>query len=298
MKKLLLISTALLLLSGAYLNGQENGTLKHYENFESEFVDSRNIDVWLPEGYKTSNVETFPVIYMHDGQNLFNSETAYNGEEWGVDETITKLASDKKIPEAIVVGIWNTPKRYREYMPEKPLNKMSRKSKSGWAKKHGGIPVSDDYLKFIVEELKPFIDSVYRTSSGRQETYIMGSSMGGLISIYALSEYPQIFRGAACLSTHSIGDVDIEYHEFSDAFAAYLDETLPDGGGHLAYFDYGTVGLDSLYQNHQLKIDKVFMNKGYRVGMDWITKKYGGHDHNEIYWRERLAVPLMFLLEE
>ena len=279
------------------LVGQVQGTLKHYENFESEFVDSRNVDVWLPNGYSESAGKQFPVIYMQDGQNLFNPETSNSGEEWGVDEAITKLVKEQKIPEVIVVGVWNTPKRYQEYMPEKPFNKLSRRTKGKLMKKFGGRPVSDEYLKFMVEELKPFIDSVYRTNSGRENTYLMGSGMGGLISIYALCEYPQLFKGAGCLSTHWIDNPEVEPHEVSDGFVTYFNENLPDAGGHLLYFDYGTATVDSLYEPHQLKIDKVLIDKGYRVDKDWMTKKYKGHEHNEIYWRERLKVPLMFLLE-
>ncbi|OYT12186.1 MAG: esterase [Bacteroidetes bacterium 4572_114] len=278
------------------LIGQVQGTLNHYENFQSEFVDGRNVDIWLPNGYSETGGKQFPVIYMQDGQNLFNPKTSYSGEEWGVDEAVTKLVKEQKIPEVIVVGIWNTPKRYQEYMPEKPFNKLSRRTKGSLKKKFGGIPVSDEYLKFMVEELKPFIDSVYRTNPDRENTYLMGSSMGGLISIYALCEYPQIFRGAGCLSTHWVGDPEVKPHEVSDAFVTYLNENLPDAGGHILYFDYGTATLDSLYQPHQHKIDKVIMDKSYRVGMDWMTKKYDGHEHNEIYWRKRLDVPLIFLL--
>jgi enterochelin esterase-like enzyme len=279
-----------------YLNAQVNGTLNHYENFKSAFVDARNIDIWLPDGYGSSKDKTFPVIYMHDGQNLFNPATSYGGEEWGVDEAITKLAKEKIIPEAIVVGIWNTPKRYQEYMPEEPFELLDERVKMLLFDKFGGAPVSDDYLKFIVEELKPFIDSVYQTKPGRADTYVMGSSMGGLISLYAVCEYPQIFSGAACLSTHWIGDPDGEPHAVSDAFVSYLNQNLPDAGGHKFYFDFGTVGLDSLYQSHQQKIDRVMKAKGYKEGRDWLTKKYEGHDHNEKYWRKRIDVPLMFLM--
>ena len=296
MKKAIYFCLVLALFTNIEIHGQTVGTIVHFENFESEFVDSRNVDVWLPKGYNENGGKQFPVIYMQDGQNLFNPETSYSGEEWGVDEAITKLINDRKIPEVIVVGIWNTPKRYPEYMPEKPFNKLSRRTKGKLMKKIGGMPVSDEYLKFMVEELKPFIDSLYRTNSGRENTYLMGSSMGGLISIYALCEYPQIFRGAGCLSTHWIGDPEVEPHEVSDAFVSYLSENLPDAGGHLLYFDYGTATLDSLYEPHQLKIDKILFDKGYKVDKDWMTKKYKGHEHNEIYWRERLKVPLMFLL--
>jgi len=288
----------LMMIATINANAQSSGKLEHYENFNSEFVDARNVDIWLPKGYDESEGKTFPVIYMHDGQNLFNPETSYGGVEWGVDEVITKLSSQHKIPEAIVVGIWNTPKRYQEYMPQKVFTSIERSAAGPLLKKYGGMPVSDNYLKFIVEELKPFVDSVYRTKPERTSTYMMGSSMGGLISIYALCEYPQIFRGAGCLSSHWIGDPEGQMHAVSDAFVKYLSQNLPDPGGHLIYFDYGTATLDSLYEPHQQKIDNVMRAKGYVEGKDWITKKYEGAEHNEASWRKRLDVPLLFLMRD
>lgn len=280
------------------IHAQSSGKLVHYENFESAFVDARNVDIWLPDGYDENTDHNYPVLYMQDGQNLFVPGNSYGGEEWGVDETLTNLASSGKIPDVIVVGIWNTPKRYQEYMPQKVFTGIERSVGGPLLKKYGGMPVSDNYLKFIVEELKPFVDSVYRTKPDRENTFVMGSSMGGLISIYAISEYPGIFRGAGCLSSHWIGDPEAEMHAVSDAFVEYLGKNLPDAGGHLIYFDYGTATLDSLYEPHQLKIDRVMQQKGYQHGKDWITQKYEGHEHNEKYWRERLDIPMLFLFSD
>jgi predicted alpha/beta superfamily hydrolase len=298
MKRIKLFLFAFMVIS-MVANAQSNGKLVHYENFESEFLDARNIDVWLPENYDGNKDKQYPVLYMHDGQNLFVPGNSYGGEEWGVDETLFNLSQSGQIPEVIVVGMWNTPKRYQEYMPQKVFESLDRKTTASLTKKFGGTAVSDDYLKFIVKELKPFIDSVYRTKPDRENTFVMGSSMGGLISIYAISEYPEIFRGAGCLSSHWIGNPDDGedvMHSVSDAFVEYLSENLPDAGGHLIYFDYGTATLDSLYEPHQLKIDRVMQSKGYTRNKDWITQKFEGHEHNEKYWRERLNIPVLFLL--
>jgi len=296
--KNLVIPFILSLIVPMLMNAQSGGQIISHENFPSEFVDARNIDVWLPKGYNESEAKTFPVIYMHDGQNLFTPGNSYGGEEWGVDEMITKLSVKKEIPEAIVVGIWNTPKRYREYMPQKVFSKVPRRTTKPLLETFGGVPVSDNYLKFIVEEIKPYMDSVYRTKPERESTFMMGSSMGGLISIYAISEYPDIFRGVGCLSSHWIGTPEAETHAVSDAFAEYLTENLPDAGGHLIYFDYGTATLDSLYEPHQQKIDKLMKSKGYTMNLDWVTKKYEEAEHNEKAWRKRLDVPLKFLLSD
>ncbi len=280
------------------IHAQSSGKLVHYKNFESAFVDARNVDIWLPDGYDENTNHNYPVMYMHDGQNLFVPGHSFGGEEWGVDETLSNLAASGQIPEVIVVGIWNTPKRYQEYMPQKVFESLDRKTSGSLTKKFGGTAISDDYLKFVVEEMKPFVDSTFRTKPDRESTFVMGSSMGGLISIYAISEYPEIFRGAGCLSSHWIGNPDDGeevMHAVSDAFVKYLGKNLPDAGGHLIYFDYGTATLDSLYEPHQLKIDRVMKSKGYTRNKDWITQKFEGHEHNEKHWRERLSIPMLFL---
>lgn len=120
----------------------------------------------------------------------------------GVDETLEKLIREKKARPAIVVGIWNTDRRFAEYLPEAPFNAFPDSLKAIFQKEYGAAPLSDAYLKFLVEELKPFIDQQYRTLTAAEDTYIAGSSMGGLISLYAICRYPNIFGRAACLSTH------------------------------------------------------------------------------------------------
>ena len=97
------------------------GTLKTVERFESRHVDPRRVDVWLPPSYGQDPERRYPVLYMHDGQNLFDPALSYIGVDWGLDEAITRLAAEGRVREAIVVGIWNTPKRFAEYMPAKAV---------------------------------------------------------------------------------------------------------------------------------------------------------------------------------
>lgn len=173
------------------------GNLKRHERFNSKYVDPRNVDVWLPPGYQLNKSKRFPVVYMHDGQNLFDPKLSFIKVDWGVDETMTRLIDEGKIRAAIVVGVWNTPKRFAEYMPQKPVvNSSVRPLKDISALRRNQI-VSDNYLKFLVTELKPFIDSMYRTRADRKNTFIMGSSAGALISAYAMSEYPNILAARA-----------------------------------------------------------------------------------------------------
>ncbi len=148
--------------------------------------------------------------------------------------------------------------------------------------------VSDDYLKFLVNELKPFIDKTYQTQPDRESTFVIGSSMGGMISDYAIAEYPNVFGGAACLSTHwPLGD---------GAVITWYKDHWPAAGVHRIYFDHGTETLDAQYEPYQLNMDEVMRSKGYRSGEDWISRRFDGADHSPRAWRERLHIPLIFLL--
>jgi predicted alpha/beta superfamily hydrolase len=281
-----------------------SGSIKRFENFKSQFVKPRNVDIWLPGDY--SSTKKYAVLYMHDGQMLFDSTTTWNKQEWGVDETVGYLLKTKKIKECIVVGIWNTNIRHSEYFPQKPFESLSknyRDSLLAYAKRNPetslfSAPVqSDQYLKFLVTELKPFIDSAFSTKPDQKNTFIAGSSMGGLISIYALCEYPDVFGGAACLSTHWPGIFTVENNPIPIAVQEYLKATLPNPKTHRIYFDYGTETLDALYEPLQLKVDEVMKQKHY-TRTTWVTKKFTRADHSEKAWRERLEIPITFLLSK
>jgi enterochelin esterase-like enzyme len=275
--------------------------------FPSAHVAARKIMIWLPTGYQES-AEQYSVLYMHDGQNLFDTRTAMGGQTWGVAEHLTRLESTGKVRKTIVVGIPSNALRWREYAPAaaiKPLSPalrdvVSRVSGEGVAK-----PLADNYLLFLVEELKPFIDKTFRTKPGRSDTFIMGSSMGGLVSLYALASYPDVFGAAGCVSTHwpvstnpAILSVqgDLRAAEIANAYFSWLQKHLPEAGHHRIYFDHGTINLDSLYAPLQKRVDDLMSQKKYRLNEDWVTQVFVGGDHNEKAWRERLDIPLQFLL--
>ena len=264
------------------------GTIQRHENFPSKFIDPRNVDVWLPPDYIEDG--RYPVLYMHDGQNLFEPISSIGGIAWEIDKAITKLLEANKIPRVIVVGVWNIGNiRWREYMPQKPYESPAlEKHRDEILEKAGADPTSDAYLKCLAEEIKPFVDANYPTLSDQQNTFIMGSSMGGLSSLYAVCQYPEVFHGAGCLSIHwSAGR-----QELVDEMA----RMLPDPGSHKLYFDHGTKGLDADYEPHQKQMDEHLREQGYEENKNWITRKFDGADHNETAWRARVEIPLEFLL--
>ena len=271
------------------------GTIIRFENYLSQYVQTRNIDVWLPPGYVAS--KKYAVLYMQDGQMLFDSTITWNKQEWQVDENISALLEDKKIMDCIVVAISNTGNsRQSEYFPWKPIAKLKSPLKDSLlAQELQGKSQSDNYLLFLVKELKPFIDTHFPTYKDQRHTFIAGSSLGALISLYAICEYPKVFYGTACLSTHWLGSLLHYSDDLPLAFMAYLESHLPDPEQHRIYFDYGSLTLDSHYKKYQRMADKLMKEAGYKK-KNWITQEFVGEDHSENAWAKRIYIPLSFLL--
>jgi len=280
------------------------GTLVDLGMVQSKYADARHVTVWLPSSYRPAGPR-HAVLYMHDGQNLFDPDTGYGGMEWKVDETLDRLIRERKVRPTIVVAIRNTPKRLREYVPSKAFGHLPPQYMDRVRGRYGGDPLSDGYLKFIVRELKPRIDKRFRVRTDRANTAIMGSSMGALISLYAVDEYPQLFGGAGMVSTHwplflpadgGKSITDQEYEVVSSAFERYLAPALPDPKTHKLYFDHGSETLDAIYARYQKRIDAIVARRGYRQGVNWISRSFPGQAHNEISWASRVEIPLRFLL--
>lgn len=278
------------------------GRLIEHLQMASTHASPRNVTVWLPPGYDVAGT-VWPVLYMHDGQNLFDSARAGYGVEWGVDEHVSRLGGGGQIRMPIVVGVWNTPLRLREYVPADMIRALPENIRGDLLTLYGGESLSDGYLRFLVEELKPFIDRTYRTRSTRDDTVIMGSSMGGLVSLYALMKYPEIFGAAGCLSTHwplrveRLDDNRLErWREIIvQTWGRVIGEGLPDPSSHRLYFDRGDETLDQFYAFFQSRIDMVVADHGW--GPDrFRSLVFPGAEHNEASWNQRLDAPLTFLL--
>jgi predicted alpha/beta superfamily hydrolase len=234
----------------------------HKEVFSPILNNKRDIVVWLPIGYNTpkNRDKKYPVLYMHDGQNILDPKTAFVGKDWRVDETVMKLIRQKKIKEIIVVGIYNSPDRLDEY---------------SWSEK------GQNYLKFIKTELKPFIDSVYNTLSDKDNTAIMGSSMGGLISFYAGWHYPDVFSMAGCLSS--------SFYYNNDRSIKQVEEYTGHKKHVKFYIDHGE---DGNVRGQRMFVE--LSKKGYVIGQDIDYFYSPGAEHNEKEWAARLERPLLF----
>lgn len=273
---------------GCASNAPSAPKLVAFRPLAAKAVASRDVWVWLPPGYDDARAR-YPVIYMHDGQNLFDVATSNFGMEWGIDETMTQLIAGGVVRPAIIVGVRSSDKRFEEYMPKKAVGTdVVSTGIEGRPTYRAADLIADRYLAFLAGELKPFIDRTYRTLPGRDETFIAGPSMGGLISAYAVSEHPDVFGAAACVSTHwPAGD---------GGAVDYFARALPSPGAHRFYFDFGTATLDALYEPFQRRMDAAMEARGYRRGVDWVTLKFDGAEHNEKAWAARADQLLIFLL--
>jgi predicted alpha/beta superfamily hydrolase len=283
---------------------QFEGSIKRIDNFPTKFISPRTVDVWLPSTY--SKEKKYSVLYMHDGQMLFDASSTWNKQEWKVDEVASQLMQENKVNDFIVVAIWNIPNlRHMDLYPKKPYQLLSNETqeKIQVEVKKTQFPFddkkinSDNYLKFIVKEVKPFIDANYSVFTDANHTAIMGSSMGGLISMYAICEYPEIFGKAACLSTHWEGFRDFENNPIPESFFAYMMKNLPNAATHKIYFDYGTETLDASYLKYEYRVDEVVQSKGFDQ-KNYKNLKFEGENHSEASWQKRIDIPFLFLFEK
>ena len=270
------------------------GRIERIAAMASTHVDPRHVDVWLPPQYDGRT--PLPVLYMHDGQMLFDSTVTWNRQSWNVASTVARLIGEGRIPPTIVVGIHNGgPRRHSENYPTGFLPHLPPEARRTLLERSlDGRSRADAYLRFLVEELKPTIDARYATRRDAAHTMIAGSSMGGLISLYAISEYPAVFGGAAALSTHWPG-WGADNATGPIAAFTYLRDRLPDPASHRVWMDHGTTELDALYVIHQPIVDRIARDRGYD-DRSLRSVVFPGTGHNERAWAARLEQPLVFLL--
>lgn len=231
----------------------------------------RQLRIYLPPGYATSN-KRYPVLYMHDGQNLFDNASAYAGE-WNVDETMNALAKEGKL-ELIVVGVDNgQDKRMTELNP--------------WSHEKIGKGEGREYMDFVVKTVKPLIDSSYRTLSDRANTAVMGSSMGGLISHYAINQYPDVFSKAGVFSP-AYWPTGGEMFKFAATTKAKSDARL-----YLLMGEKEGQGMVRDVRRMHMELKKA----GHPDANQWL-KVVPGAEHNEAFWSREFREAVMWMFEK
>lgn len=284
------------------------GRVTTVPDFPSKHIDPLTIWVWLPAEYDRDATKSFPVIYMHDGQNLFDKALAGYGQEWQMDEAVSRMAAAGQLRSHIIVGIASPKARYATLFPEKllahlpPAFQQRVRGIDLGPEKGAQTLLGDKYLKFLTGELKQWIDGRFRTLSDRANTSVMGSSMGGLMSLYAMGEYPDVFGQAAAVSMHlPLANPDIPEGEraaaaqaVADAFAKWLATAKLDPKVHRLYRDHGTATLDEFYPPYAEAFDAMMAARGWRWP-NYEARAFTGTAHNETAWAERVDIPLLFL---
>jgi len=256
---------------------------------------------WLPPGYDRDRARRYPVVYMHDAQNLFFLDRSNFKKVWAADQAALGLIAAHKVAPFIIVGIDHPgPKRYQRYFPEKVADPVLRQ---GIAAKAGPLE-GDGYVAWLADELKPLIDRTYRTRPQARYTATTGSSMGGLISIYLLAERPDVFGKAAAVSTHlPLIDPDTiaKRTELADIvkrdWAAYLTSRMGAPRGRKLWMDHGTATLDQYYGPYQTAVDADLKALGW-TDADYRSRVYQGAEHEENAWRARLPEMWGWLLAD
>lgn len=257
------------------------GDIRVHKKFHSQFLTSdRDVLVYLPPGYEAATRSRYPVIYFHDGQNLFDGATAYiPGKEWRIDETAQALIAAGTIEPLIIVGVYNAGnQRVNEYTPaEDPKYKQGGKA--------------DLYGRMLVEELKPFIDRTYRTRRGAKDTGLGGSSLGGIVSLYLGLKYPHVFGRVAVVSPsvwfanqHIVGYVAALQQK--PKVRIWMDIGTKEGKNS-EEAQQTVAGARRLYQT--------LLKKGWKPGQDLSYLEAQDAEHNEPAWAARVGSILTFL---
>jgi predicted alpha/beta superfamily hydrolase len=267
----------------AEVRGWDQTSIEYHTDFPSQFLPHRRtISVWLPPGYGLEPHRRFPVFYMHDGQNLFDAHTAFAGVPWGADEVAEREVRADRVPPIIIVGVANTPDRLQEYGPRRD-------------EPDGAPDTARAYGRFLVDEVKPFIDSMYRTRPEAGYTGVGGSSMGGLISLCLCRWYPDVFGKCAALSPSLWWDRESFLQtvtvapSWRDRGRIWLDVGDREGG---------TRAGSAATMGRVRRLAHLLARQGLREGEQFRHVEVPGGTHNEASWGGRFDQVLRYLFAE
>lgn len=298
MRRLLLLLLALLLPTLAAAQ-EDQGRRIEYTEVLAAGLPPQRLTIWLPPGYDRSN-KRYPVLYMHDGHNLFDLANSNFNKIWAADKAMLKVAAEQGIEPRIIVGVWAPGKdRFRQYLPRPAYDAAPPSLRAQMDGMTGGPVISDAYLAWLAGPLKTWVDASFRTRPGREDTAIAGSSMGGLMSCYAIAARPDIYGQAACISSHwpAIGPDTVKGFnpDTLAVWTGFFDRTLGTPTGRRIWMDHGTGTLDAFYAPYQEPIDAEFAKLGWRRGIDFESRIYPGAEHEENAWAARLPEILSWL---
>ena len=246
----------------------KEGTIKTtalHKNVVADEFEGRKMLIYLPDGYEEETDRIYPVIYMHDGQNLFSDRLAYLWE-WKVDEVMDRLVAQGKVEKTVVVGIYNSSKRAEEYTP--------------FADPSYGGGKARLFSKYVVEKILPYIENKYRVSTKKEDRAVMGSSFGGILSLWMGYQYPDVFSTVGAISPSLW---------VADGSMLYVLESVAKKDIRI-WIDQGT----GEYSDFTRNAVSILISKGYKYGEDLVYYEVRGAEHNEIAWSKRIECPFIF----
>ena len=270
---------------------------------EAEALPEQNITIWLPPEYAADAERRFPVLYMWDGQNLFDPAKTHYGKAWMVQDVLGDMVAKGEAEPHIVVGIHSPPgmDRYRVYVPQF-VDQAAGAVAANVKDMAGGPVASKRQLDWVADTLVDRIDSEYRTLATARNRTIAGASMGGVMSCYAIVARPDTFSRAGCVSAH-LAFVDPELAPANEdqilgLWDAYLEANLGRPDGRRVWMDHGTEKLDAYYGPWQEALAADFTRLGWKEGEDFTARVYEGAEHDENFWHERMPEMLRWLWRE
>jgi len=282
------------------LRAEDAGRLLQYERIAAAGLPDQRLTIWLPPGYD-AGARRYPVLYMHDGHNLFDRRLSNFDKIWAADKAMLQVSASGAVEPHIIIGIWAPgADRFRQYLPRDIHDAASPGLRARMDAAAGGPILSQAYLAWIAGPLKTWVDTSFRTRPGRDHTAIMGSSMGGLMSCYAFLNRPEIFGRAACISSHwpAIDPRAVERGdpELIRLWDRWFAEKLGAPDGRRLWLDHGTATLDAFYAPYQQTVDARIVASGWEKGKDWESRVYEGAEHEENAWAARLPEIMGWLL--
>lgn len=256
------------------------GTVEFHREFKSKFLlQARDIAVYLPPGYQDQPDASYPVLYLHDGNNLFDKLTSSFGVEWQADETAERLIREGRIEPLIIVGVYNSRDRMNEYTPDRDESRNA-----------GGL--GEQYAKMLVQEVIPFIESTYRVRRDRSARGVGGSSLGGLISLYIGQQYPDVFSRCLVISPSLMWNDRALIRSLEEDSAALRNLQI--------WLDMGTqegrqIDQFSTAIQDTRALVEVFDAAGLLPGKDYYYQEVYGGEHNEASWAARFDRMLLYL---
>lgn len=251
--------------------------ITHRQLHFAKLDNRRDVLVWLPPGYATHPERRYPVLYMLDGQNVFNEATSFKGQEWAADETATQLIEQGLIQPLIIVAVYNTPNREAEHVPRFDDPEQS---------------AADEFLGFLTDKVKPLIDHQYRTLTAPEHNVLLGASYGGLFSLYAACHGQEHFGGYAVISP----SVQVERGKIVD----HVEETLDEPNLQL-WIELGAGdGLRRMLSSYGgyiascRQLRDLLKAKGWEEGNNLHYSEIDGVFHDEAAWATRMEPLLKF----